>query len=60
MTQATAPRAKLVEQLWQLKAAFEQAQDGRSIHFDTLLRDSDYRRELINEAAMSRHRETSS
>ncbi len=57
MTQATAPRAKLVEQLWQLKAAFEQAQDGRSIHFDTLLRDSDYRRELINEAAMSRHRE---
>lgn len=57
MTQVSAPRAKLVEQLWQLKAAFEQSESGRSIHFDTLLRDSNYRRELINEAAMSRQRD---
>ncbi len=57
MHDVEAPRAKLVELLWQLKGTFEHTEGGRRIHFNTLLRDSNYRRELINEAATSSNRE---
>lgn len=53
MSEVGTPRAKLVELLWQLKLGYDNRVSGRSIHFNTLLRDSDYRREFINEAALS-------
>ena len=52
MNSVDTPRAKLVELLWQLKTAMEQG-SNRRIHFNSLLRDSAYRRELIDEAATS-------
>ncbi|NKI18460.1 hypothetical protein HCU74_13675 [Spongiibacter sp. KMU-166] len=57
MNKVSAPRAKLVELLWQLKQNYDQLDGERNIHFNTLLRDSDFRRELINEAAVSSNRE---
>lgn len=52
MNTVDTPRAKLVELLWQLKTAMEQG-GGRQIHFNSLLRDSAYRHQLIDEAATS-------
>lgn len=57
MSEVSTPRAKLVELLWQLKQASDRHDSGRDIHFNTLLRDSAYRRELINDAAVSPVRE---
>ena len=57
MSEVSSPRAKLVELLWQLKQASDRHDSGRDIHFNTLLRDSAYRRELIDDAAMSPVRE---
>jgi hypothetical protein len=57
MSVISAPRAKLVELLWQLKQRYDSKDDGRSIHFNTLLRDSDYRRAIIEEASQSSDRD---
>ncbi len=57
MEEVGIPRAKLVELLWQLKLGYGNRDNGRAIHFNTLLRDSAYRREIIDEAAGSRDRE---
>lgn len=57
MSEVSTPRAKLVELLWQLKQASDRHDSGRDIHFTTLLRDSAYRRELIDDAAVSPVRE---
>ncbi|MBD2857821.1 hypothetical protein IB286_02295 [Spongiibacter sp. KMU-158] len=53
MSEVGAPRGKLVELLWQLKLGYSNQDNGRSIHFNTLLRDSAYRRDIIEEAASS-------
>ncbi|MDF1692727.1 MAG: hypothetical protein P1U47_10155 [Zhongshania sp.] len=59
MTDVSSPRAKLVEMLWQLKLSYDKQGDKgvRYIHFNTLLNDPDYRRELIEQAAVSSNAE---
>ncbi|GAB3369536.1 hypothetical protein NCG89_08680 [Spongiibacter taiwanensis] len=55
MAEVSSPRARLVELLWQLKQTYDKHGDGgvRYVHFSTLLKDSQYRRELIDQAAIS-------
>lgn len=55
MSNVTSPRAKLVEMLWQLKKTYDKQGDKgvRYIHFNTLLNDPAYRKELIDQAAVS-------
>lgn len=55
MSDVTSPRAKLVEMLWQLKKTYDKQGDKgvRYIHFNTLLNDPAYRKELIDQAAIS-------
>lgn len=58
MSEVASPRAKLVELLWQLKQAYDKHgvdSDVRFIHFNTLLNDSHYRRELIDRSLQSGH-----
>ncbi len=59
MTDVSSPRAKLVEMLWQLKLSYDKQGDKgvRYIHFNTLLNDPDYRKELIEQAAVSSNAE---
>lgn len=56
-TDTASPRAKLVEGLWQLKQVAEQQDDQglRHLHFNTLLKDPDYRLDIIRRASSSRH-----
>ena len=51
------PRAKLVEGLWQLKQVCEQQDDQglRHMHFNTLMKDPDYRFDIIRRASASRN-----
>ena len=55
MSDVTSPRAKLVEMLWQLKKTYDKQGDKgvRYVHFNTLLNDPAYRKELIEQAAVS-------
>lgn len=55
MNEVHAPRARLVELLWQLKQTYDKHGDGgvRYVHFSTLLKDTGYRRELIDQAVIS-------
>lgn len=55
MAEVSSPRARLVELLWQLKQTYDKHGDGgvRYVHFSTLLKDTNYRRELIDQAAIS-------
>ncbi|MBQ0796388.1 hypothetical protein [Zhongshania sp.] len=55
MSDVTSPRAKLVEMLWQLKKIYDKQGDKgvRYIHFNTLLNDPAYRKELIDQAVVS-------
>jgi hypothetical protein len=61
MTDVSSPRAKLVEMLWQLKLGYDKQGDKgvRYIHFNTLLNDPAYRKELIEQAAVSSNPEIS-
>jgi hypothetical protein len=61
MSEVHAPRARLVELLWQLKQTYDKYGDGgvRYVHFSTLLKDSHYRDELINQAVHSANPEIS-
>lgn len=61
MTDISSPRAKLVEMLWQLKLGYDKQGDKgvRYIHFNTLLNDPAYRKELIEQAAVSSNAEIS-
>ncbi|MBB3048778.1 hypothetical protein FHR99_003052 [Litorivivens lipolytica] len=55
--ETASPRAQLVEGLWQLKQLCEE-QDKQGLgqlHFNTLLKDPDYRLEFIRRATGSRH-----
>lgn len=56
-TDAASPRARLVEGLWQLKQVCEQQDDQglRHMHFNTLMKDPDYRLEIIRRASSSRN-----
>ncbi|MGR3520748.1 MAG: hypothetical protein ACU0EF_11775, partial [Roseovarius sp.] len=56
-SEITSPRAQLVEGLWQLKQVCEQQDDQglRHLHFNTLLKDPDYRLEIIRRANTSRN-----
>ncbi len=53
----SSPRAKLVEGLWQLKQVCEQQDDQglRHMHFNTLMKDPDYRFDIIRRASASRN-----
>ena len=59
MNDVSSPRAKLVEMLWQLKLSYDKQGDKgvRYIHFNTLLNDPAYRKELIEQAAVSSNAE---
>ena len=59
MNDVSSPRAKLVEMLWQLKLVYDKQGDKgvRYIHFNTLLNDPAYRKELIEQAAVSSNAE---
>ncbi|WP_373095669.1 hypothetical protein [Zhongshania sp.] len=59
MNDVSSPRAKLVEMLWQLKLSYDKQGDKgvRYIHFNTLLNDPAYRKELIEQAAVSSNME---
>ncbi len=52
---AESSRARLVELLWQLKQNYDREGGGRLrfIHFNTLLNDSEYRAEVIEQALTS-------
>ena len=55
MSAETSPRARLVELLWQLKQGYDREPGSglRFIHFNTLLNDSEYRAEIIEQAMNS-------
>lgn len=55
--ETASPRAKLVEGLWQLKQVCEQQDDQglRHMHFNTLMKDPDYRFDIIRRASASRN-----
>lgn len=55
MSAESSPRARLVESLWQLKQSYDRGDGGgvRFIHFNTLLNDSEYRSEVIEQALTS-------
>ncbi|MBF5057836.1 hypothetical protein Y5W_03130, partial [Alcanivorax sp. 521-1] len=55
MSAESSPRARLVELLWQLKQNYDREGGGglRFIHFNTLLNDSEYRAEVIEQALTS-------
>lgn len=55
MTQQRITRAQYIDMLWQLKHAFEQSgQQGiRFIHFNRMLKDEAYRKEVIEQASQS-------
>ncbi|MCC4308051.1 DUF3040 domain-containing protein [Alcanivorax marinus] len=55
MSAESSPRARLVELLWQLKQSYDRGDGGglRFIHFNTLLNDSEYRAEVIEQALTS-------
>ena len=56
-TDTASPRAQLVEGLWQLKQICEQQGDQglRHLHFNTLMKDPDYREEILRRAGTSRN-----
>lgn len=57
MAEIASPRAQLVEALWQLKQVCDQQDDQglRFVHFNTLLKDPEYREEIIERAEASRN-----
>ncbi len=56
-TDTGSPRAQLVEGLWQLKQVCEQQDDQglRHLHFSTLMKDPDYRLEILHRASTSKN-----
>ncbi len=57
MAEIASPRARMVQNLWQLKQVCDQQDDQglRYLHFNTLLKDPQYRAEIIERAARSQN-----